>query len=100
MAKTSRSSHRQASGISRARTPALVRNGRSLVGARVDLDLDAVWADDPALGELQLQPVDAVGEQALAAPEDRREDHQAELVHQVRCEQSPHERAAPGDEDR
>jgi hypothetical protein len=38
----------------------------SLVGSRVHLDLDAIGADGPALGELELQPVDAVREQALA----------------------------------
>src|SRR5436305_15315538 len=64
------------------------RPDRRLLRARVDLNLDAVGADDPAVGELQLQPVDAVGEQALPTAEDRREDHQAELIDQIGGEQS------------
>src|SRR5438477_2196517 len=54
-----------------------------LLGSLVDLDLDAVRADRPGLGELQPEAVDAVGEEAPAAPEDRGEDHQPELIDEV-----------------
>src|SRR6266568_664213 len=67
--------------------------------ALVDLDKDAVGAEGPGLDELQLQPVDAVREQAPAAAEDRREDHQPQLVDEARLQQRRHESPAAGDED-
>src|SRR5689334_18485048 len=72
----------------------------SLTGALVHLDLDPVGTDRPALGERELEAVDAVREEAPAAAEDRREDHQPELVHEVGLEQRRHELAAARDEDR
>src|SRR5262245_2435203 len=71
-------------------------SGRPLI----DLDLDAVRADGPRFGEVELQAVDPVRERALAAAQDRREDHQPELVDEVVLEQRSHERAAAVDEDR
>ena len=53
----------------------------------------------PGLDERQRRRLDAVREQALAAPERDREDHQVELVDEVVREQRLHERRAARDED-
>src|SRR6476646_10230534 len=65
----------------------------------VDLDLDAVRTDRSHLAERELEPVDPVREETLAAAEDRREHHQPELVDEVVLEQRADERAASVDED-
>src|SRR5204863_1723254 len=69
-----------------------------LPGPLVDLDLDAVRADLLGLREPQLQSVDPVREEVLAAPEHRGKDHQPELVDQVRLQQRTHQGAAARDQ--
>src|SRR5262245_11244688 len=68
--------------------------------ALVDLHLDAVRADRPRLREVELETVDPVREETLAAAEDRREDHQPQLVDEVVLEERVDERATAGNEDR
>src|SRR6266480_4954678 len=74
--------------------------GADSAGPLVDLDLNAVRADGPHLGQVELEAVDPVREETFAATEDRREDHQPELVDEVVLEQRADERAASVDEDR
>src|SRR6478672_9100747 len=66
----------------------------------VDLDLDAVRTDRSPLAVRELEPVDPVRKETLAAAEDRREHHQPELVDEVVLEQRIDERAAARDQDR
>src|SRR4051812_18622622 len=72
----------------------------SLPHPLIHLNLDAIRPDRSALGKRELEPVDAVREGALAASEERREEHQPELVDEIRLQERRHERAAPRDEDR
>src|SRR5580765_4571548 len=71
----------------------------SSVASLVDLELDAVGPERPALDEPQLQPVDSVGEEPPPATEDCGEDHQPQLVDEVCREQCPDQGSAAGDED-
>src|SRR6201747_2721340 len=68
------------------------------LAALVGEDRDA-GANRLRVGQLQRRLLGALAEQALAAAEDDREDHQPQLVDQAVREQAPHQLGAAGDQD-